>query len=267
MLEIILAHAVCNEFGGINNGKPGDQKQTNTEDWSGELRLQKFYMNKKGWMVLRAKASSLADSIARLATEAVNNPNIGYSQNDRDSLYACGSVRTKKKCNADCSSLVRQVVREASQIYIPDFSTADEVEVLSKTGLFQPAFEYIPGKTTLFTGDILVTKVKGHTATVAKGMSTSNPFVQPKVTVCSNAVAKRNEIKTYCPKGDPVAWVQYALSVCGYLTGINNCGGIDGECGSGTTAVIKRYQADNGLEVDGIVGRLTRAKLAIDTIW
>lgn len=266
MQEIILAHAVCNEFGGINNGEAGDQKQGNaTEDWKGELRLQNFYMNKKGWRVLRPIDQDLAEAIARLGIEAVNNKYIGYSQNDRYSLSKNG-VRTKKKCNCDCSTLVRQLVAEASGKDIPFFTTEDEVAVLSRTNLFQPAFNYVAG-TSLFTGDVLVTKVKGHTATVAKGFPLDNPYLEPKVTVTTEAIAVKEGIQLFCCKGDPVRWVQYCLYKAGYRAEMDACGGIDGEYGKGTLSVVKKYQERHDLEVDGIVGKLTRASLKQECIW
>lgn len=266
MQEIILAHAVCNEFGGINNGEAGDQKQGNaTEDWKGELRLQNFYMNKKGWRVLRPISPDVAEAIARLGIEAVNNKYIGYSQNDRYSLSKYG-VRTKKKCNCDCSTLVRQLVAEASGKDIPFFTTENEVEVLSRTNLFQPAFNYVAG-TSLWTGDVLTTCQKGHTCVIAKGFPLDNPYLEPKVIVTTEAIAIKEGIQLFCCKGDPVRWVQYCLYKAGYRAEMDACGGIDGEYGRGTLAVVKKYQEKHDLEVDGIVGKLTRAALKQECIW
>ena len=53
-------------------------------------------------------------------------------------------------------------------------------------------------------------------------------------------------------KGTPVRWVQDKLNKAGYkLT-------IDGSCGRATDKAIRKYQAANGLTVDGKVGRKTR---------
>lgn len=52
--------------------------------------------------------------------------------------------------------------------------------------------------------------------------------------------------------------VQVALLCRGYSVGSY---GIDGDCGPDTTAAIKAFQRDNGLEVDGVVGPMTFAKL------
>jgi murein DD-endopeptidase MepM/ murein hydrolase activator NlpD len=59
-------------------------------------------------------------------------------------------------------------------------------------------------------------------------------------------------------RGDAVRWVQWQLRQRGYDIG---AAGVDGICGNATMAAIKLYQSKNGLDVDGLVGKLTRAKL------
>ena len=59
-------------------------------------------------------------------------------------------------------------------------------------------------------------------------------------------------------RGEDVKWVQWALSQKGYNIG---SAGVDGICGNDTLSAIKKFQSENGLDVDGIVGKLTRAKL------
>ena len=58
--------------------------------------------------------------------------------------------------------------------------------------------------------------------------------------------------------GEGVKWVQWLLDNCGYSVG--SCG-IDGDLGKATHAAVIRFQTDHQLEVDGIVGSLTRAAL------
>ena len=54
---------------------------------------------------------------------------------------------------------------------------------------------------------------------------------------------------------DEVRWIQYQLNSKGYhLT-------VDGIWGNQTEAMVRAFQADNGLDIDGIVGPATRAKL------
>lgn len=74
----------------------------------------------------------------------------------------------------------------------------------------------------------------------------SNPYTEPSYNISRNAT------------GEGVKWVQWALTNKGYSVGNS---GIDGVCGNDTLSAIKRFQGDNGLTVDGIVGKNTRAKL------
>lgn len=258
-MKIIIGNAVHDENGKSTSGKRGDQLQKTTDDWNGEVKLQNFYMNKKGWNILRPKKVQLAKTMALLMKAACNNKNIGYSQNDRDDITRKG-IDTKTKTNCDCSSLVGEVVREASGKNIPDFYTGNEVEVLEKTGLFEPVRPYKAG-TTLYDGDVIVTKTKGHTAIIVEGMPRTNPFPEPSVNVTSKANAKKTGCKEYISSGEGVQWVQYELCRQGYQTRIDDAGGIDGACGKGTVECIIDFQTKKGLEPDGICGKNTRRAL------
>ena len=258
-MKVIIGNAVHDENGGARGGQPGDQLQKKTDDYSGEVKLQNFYMNKKGWYILRFKKIQYAKTAAILMKFACNNVHIGYSQSDRYGINNKG-IDTQEDTNCDCSSLVREVVHEATGKQIPDFSTEDEVKVLQKTGLFQPTIEYKAG-TTLYDGDIIVTKTKGHTAIVVEGMPRTNPFAEPLTNVTSVANARKTGCKNYISKGEGVQWVQYELCQHQFQAEIDSCGGIDGECGKGTVNCIKEFQKLMGLEEDGICGAKTRAAL------
>lgn len=258
-MKVIIGNAVHDENGHANNGKPGDQLQKGVDDYRGEVKLQEFYDNKKGWYILRPKKVQLAKTMAALMKIACNNPRLGYSQNDRESIYKHG-IDTKEPANCDCSSLVKEVTEEASGKKIPNFNTESEVEVLEKTGLFEKPITYKKG-VTLYDGDVIVTKTKGHTAIIVSGMPRTNPFAEPLTNVTSEATAKREGCKNYISKGEGVQWVQYELCQHQFQTEIDSCGGIDGECGKGTVLCIKDFQRLKGLEVDGICGSKTRAVL------
>ena len=65
------------------------------------------------------------------------------------------------------------------------------------------------------------------------------------------------EAKTYTTlrKGDEgpdVVSMQLALTELGYLNGAS-----DGNFGTGTMNAVKKFQQDNGLDADGIAGKLT----------
>ena len=166
-MGVIIGSARIGENGSITGGAAGDQKQTSTPDYKGEVSLENFYVHRKGWYVIRAKSDDIANKIASAMIRACNNPNIGYDQNGRYGVVTNGT-NTKVKTEADCSSLVRTCVKEASGKDPGDFNTSSEPGVLQKTGLFEATKTYTSGM-TLYTGDILVTKTKGHTVIVTNG--------------------------------------------------------------------------------------------------
>lgn len=68
-----------------------------------------------------------------------------------------------------------------------------------------------------------------------------NPYKEPT----SNVAMARDEVR----------WIQYQLNAKGYKLSV------DGIWGNHTEEMVRAFQADNGLAVDGIVGPATRAKL------
>lgn len=166
---VLIGSARIDENGKANNGKPGDQKQISNSDFKGEVSQQEFYVSNKGWIILRPKNRNIAFNIATKMITACNNANIGYAQTGNPGRYGIlkEGVGSKVKTNCDCSSLVRDCIKEATGKDPGDFNTANEVSVLMKTDLFEK-LEYEAGM-NLFTGDILVTKTKGHTVIVTQG--------------------------------------------------------------------------------------------------
>lgn len=171
-MGIVIGSARHDEAGKYTNGFKGDQLQKSTPDVSGEVSFQNFYMHKKGWYVLRPKNTAVADQIASLMKIACNNPNIGYSQTDRLGIIKYG-VGSQQKTNCDCSSLVRQCIKEATGVDVGNFTTANEATMLEKSGLFCTRMSYTVGF-NLYTGDVLVTKQKGHTVVVVEGNKRTN---------------------------------------------------------------------------------------------
>ena len=166
MATVYVGNAVCDENGHARGGEPGDQTGR-------ELRIQPWYLNKKGWRVFRAKDSEAAKKIAWDCRAACENMAIGYNQSKRNTLYNaakpfdfdCAKVTTL--CECDCSSLVRVCVLY-SGIKVNDFNTTSEPARLLATGAFDEMAgeEYTDSYKLLKAGDILCTKVKGHTAIV-----------------------------------------------------------------------------------------------------
>lgn len=260
-MSIMVSSARSDERGKYSGGKAGDQKQkSKTNDTRGEVSMQAMYTHRKGWYILRPKKVSHADAIAELGIKAANNPNIGYSQSDRLGVVKHG-INTKVKTNADCSSLVRQAVREATGKDIGNFTTANEARVLAATGLFTKIAYVNQSKTPVYNGDILVTKTKGHTVIVVSG----NP--RPRVATAGNTYpVPTRTIKLTDPmmKGDDVKWIQYHLIRLGFLHEYytdskgKKKSNIDGIYGTKTRDAVLAAQKHYGIREDGIVGAGTR---------
>lgn len=165
-MTYVIGSARVDENGKYQGGAAGDQKQKSSPDYSGEVSRQNFYIHSKGWVILRAKDAGQSKKIAAAMATACDNPNIGYSQSARYGILTVGTA-TKTPTNADCSSLVRQCVKEATGKDPGDFTTGTEATKLIATGLFDK-LAYTNGA-VLYVGDILVTKTKGHTVVVIDG--------------------------------------------------------------------------------------------------
>lgn len=233
-----IGSARIDERGKASGGKAGDQKQTTSPDYKGEVSMQNFYVSSKGWYILRAKNPDIAANIALAMTIACNNPNIGYNQARRLDIIKAGTHATQPT-SCDCSSLVRQCVREAG-VEVGNFTTANEASVLMATGHFDK-IAYTKN-TTLYLGDILVTKTKGHTVIVTSGTTRSqNAIATPTVKMGS--------------KGDNAKLLQHNLNQFGYKLEE------DGIFGKLSTAALIRWQYANGLCPDGIYGKKSEAKM------
>lgn len=241
LTTVTIGSARHDENGTYTGGKAGDQTGT-------EVSTQNFYVHSKGWYGLRAKDATLANKIAEGMKIACANNNIGYNQNQRLQVVEKG-IETTTKVNSDCSALVRAVLKWAG-VTVGNFSTADEKTIILNTGKFDLAT--ISSASDCYTGDILVTKTKGHTAIVISGKdrtettTSTNPYTVPARTLKKGMTGK------------DVKWVQYELKESGFSLGKY---GIDGEFGSTTETAVKKFQKKYKLTVDGIVGSKTLAKL------
>ena len=181
-MAVIIGSARHDEHGNCySGGKAGDQTGQ-------EVSTQKFYVHKKGWRVLRAKSSEIANKLAEAMVIACGNKNIGYDQSERYGVIKHG-INTNVKTECDCSSLVRACIIYASGKDVGDFNTSNERSVILKSGLFKDVGSYKQGD-TLYNGDILVTRTKGHTAIVVSGAKKSKGKYYPKYTGNSNSIVE-----------------------------------------------------------------------------
>lgn len=220
----------------------GDQLQKSTPDYSGEVSQQTFYRHSKGWDVLRLEDKGERSLLAKKMRIACDNENVGYDQGGRYAILKNG-VNSTTKTECDCSSLVRQCVREATGVDVGDFSTENEKSVLLKSGLFYYVGAYTDGM-ALCTGDVLVTRTKGHTAIVT---STTNNGKE-------SSVKNLPQVKYGCT-GTAVKALQKLLQGKGYDISA------DGDFGNNTATKVKNFQKSAGLAQDGICGKNTWAKV------
>ena len=164
-----IGSARIDENGNATGGKAGDQTGK-------EVAIEAFYAHKLGWIVLRAKSTTVAKKIAEAMRRACANANIGYDQSNRESLYAAAMKvgfdpgKVTAACETDCSALVRVCLAYAG-IMVGVFNTATEVNVIMMTGKFD---KLACSPSTLREGDILVTTTQGHTAIVVDSASPSS---------------------------------------------------------------------------------------------
>lgn len=265
--------------------KAGDQKQTSTPDYKGEVSMQNFYVHGKGWYVFRYIDPNIAELAAMEMKYACNNPHIGYDQSQRDTLW--NYVRQNdikslkdvdKDVETDCSALERVINYLVTGIDYGNLRTVDMPSGIlqytpeqkagsTKPVLFEKRIAYT-SSTTLYNGDILVTKTSGHTGSIVSGRprtaaiaTTPAPSPAPVTpNTTSNGGFDMATLKTIKKgiTGPVVKSAQILLIGRGYSCG---SAGADGSFGKNTDAAVRRYQEDNKLEVDGIVGPKTWAKL------
>lgn len=142
-----------------------------------------------------------AKKVAKAMWDACMNNNIGYCQAHRSIMAMLKKYGNMKgigeKTETDCSDLVRGCIYEATGIDVGAFSTATEPSVLEKSGLFAKKVS-VTSATVLKSGDILVTKSKGHTVIVVSvggsapsgSTSTSKPAVSGSTARVESARSK-----------------------------------------------------------------------------
>lgn len=171
-MAIIFGSARYDENGGISGGTAGDQT-------SEEVSTQSYYMHEKGWYCLRPKTVAHATAIAKAMQQACDNSNVGYDQNDRLTLwnliYGTGvqieDVATP--CECDCSSLNRCCIYQGTGTDVGNITTSTLASKCASSGLFEDKFE-VTSESQLYTGDVLVTKTKGHCVIVVSGRDRSS---------------------------------------------------------------------------------------------
>ena len=248
-MAVRVGSARHDENGKLRGGKAGDQTGV-------EVSKQNWYKHKKGWILIRAKSDEAREKIAQDMEYACENPHIGYDQGQNMTLFNAAKKvgfdcsKVKVNCETDCSRLVRVCCWYAG-IEVPVFYTGNEVETLRKTGKFEilTSEKYTDSSAYLRRGDILCTKVTGHTVVVLSDGSKASE--RPKTSTL--------KLKS---KGAEVETLQAALNKLGYTDDNGKPLKVDGKFGEITRGVLMKFQRVQGLKDDGICGAKTWAALS-----
>lgn len=253
-MGVIVGSARGDEHGGAGwdgRAKAGDQKQTSTDDWKGEVSKQSYYVHSKGWVLIRAKDPAVREKIARGMEIACANKNYGYDQSENRSAWnylknkGFDMAKLDVPKETDCAQLVRLCVRYAGVI-TDDFYTVTEKDVLKKSGAFDiyTSDKYCKSSDYLLRGDILVTRTKGHTVVVlsngAKANASASAPVTPTIKPSGESAGKVAAVQSF-QKFLNQNYAQLLKSYCGGLLEV------DGEYGAKTRAAavtIWKYMAN-----------------------
>ncbi|MDO4290282.1 MAG: peptidoglycan-binding domain-containing protein [Eggerthellaceae bacterium] len=262
-----FAQASIDENGRIAGGAAGNQNGK-------ELNTRELYSSSsRPWLfTLRAINAAVQAEACKQAKAGVSNPFIGYDQNARNTLLAAAKsanwqlANITTPCETDCSAF-GAVCLIAAVYNVLGKSAGDEVYNAMYAGGNLPAtmnmeqkgrscskyIQVIPfgGFGSMLLGDVVTRD--GHTVICVDQIVSSNGL---KGGTTSSPASSSYPCKGWT--GDEVRKLQSALISKGYSCG--SCG-VDGSFGSDTQKAVLKFQADNGLETDGIVGPKTQAKL------
>ena len=242
MGKCIFGSARHDENGKLQGGKVGDNLQSGSgNDYKGEVSLQSGYVHSKGWVILRPKSDDLAHRLAYAMLRACNNKHIGYDQGNRLAIISKG-IDTTTDTECDCSSLVRACLKSCG-ITAQNFTTANAVTLIAGTGEF--TIVQFKSLETVFTGDILCTKTKGHIVICVEGKErgTNKPTL-------AKATIKKGD------SGENVKNLQLDLN---YIMGTSLS--VDGKAGSKTIQTLRNWQTKYGLVADGSYGPKSENKM------
>lgn len=168
---IRVAQAGSDERYQYNYGQAGDQRKGTPDAngcFTGELNVQPWY-NKPWDYVIRPKNETLANSMAGNAELICRNKNVGYDQNQDETLWDAfdklgwspTSIAKLPLCETDCCRLVDVVIRLGGVTSIPNLKhkyTGNIRKALEDSGLFTTFKDdaYTQHDTKLKRGDLLL---------------------------------------------------------------------------------------------------------------
>lgn len=193
-MSILIGHSSIDENGKARGGQAGDQngKEVCTRGWY-----------KASWdVLLRCKDSAMAEKMAIACEKACANNNIGYDQNQRNSLnteakkvgYDLSKVAVK--CESDCSSLmcicaIAAGIPESALYQGGNMRTTRNMRSAFKaTGKFEVLTDskYLTSDAYLKRGDILVNEGSHTIMALGNGAKVPKEPVSEQVKPSNNAV-------------------------------------------------------------------------------
>ena len=260
-MAVKIGSARIDENGRTHGGQAGDQT-------GNEVGTQNWYLSSKGWRVFRAKNLSVAEKIAQCMERACRNDKIGYDQYQRNSLYKAAepfcfdTAKVTTPCETDCSALVRVCCAYAGINGLPEsVTTTNLASWLKNTGAFEELTggKYQEQSVYLGRGDILVTKVKGHTVIV---LTNGKGY---EGTIHARNYDLGDRVLHHGCEGQDVKLMQEMLVKLGYDLGSWGCDGDFGDC---TELALRAFQQDAKLDADGECGPATLVALekAVDAL-
>lgn len=170
-MSVRIGHASKDEKGTLKNGIAGDQTGK-------EVYIREWYSRPWNY-VIRAKSYTVRELIAICMEKACMNNNIGYDQNQRNTLLTQARKvgydpsRVTVPCETDCSALVSLCCMYAGiseytlTISGNSLTTSTLRKKLKDTGLFYVynTSDYVSKSDNLMRGDILL--YEGHHVAVA----------------------------------------------------------------------------------------------------
>lgn len=285
-MSVKIGHSSIDENGKIAGGLAGDQTKK-------EVCTRTYY--DKGWhYVLRAKDRTVAEKIAIAVEQACANDNIGYDQNQRNTLWRealkvnWNLSKITVKCECDCSSLVHVAVLAAgiNVTYGSNgFTTRTLVKRLADSGAFEKLSDkkYLTSDKYLKRGDIVV-REGSHVIVVLEdgagvddgkltvdgewGRDTTRKSQQVFGTTVDGIVSNQPEsCKKYVPNVMITSWEfesvyadykngsQFIKAVQQFLKNEGYyTGKVDGHCGYKTVVAIQKFLKEKGYYTGSIDG-------------
>ena len=254
-MAVRIGHASIDENGRATGGAAGDQTGK-------ELCIRDWYA--KGWNVLlRPVRADLAEKSAQAMEAACANPNVGYDQGGRNTLFHKANeagfdlARINAPCECDCSSLVHvcAIAGGAKLTYGSNgYTTRTMVSAFVASGEYIKLTDskYLTSDKYLQRGDIPV-KEGSHTVMVLDNGSAVDTGNVPVATLPmeDNATVYYSVRLPLLQKGmkrDTVKYMQQLLFARGYdlpRTGIFD---------EVTALALLQFQKDMNLESDAKCG-------------